>query len=246
LKDNFSSQAAAYSQFRPGYPDSLVQFLLSHTRHFGSAWDCATGNGQLAVKLAPHFQTVFATDISDAQLRNAPARPEIIYKKERAESSSFADGQFDLVTVAQAVHWFRFDAFYEEVYRTLKDDGLFAVAGYSLPGISPETDAVIRHFYTDITGPYWDPERRYIDEAYTTIPFPFDEIPAPQMSATYRMTLTQLTGYLETWSAVQHYIREKGSTPLDLIRHDLSEAWGGQATREASFPLLLRAGRKRT
>jgi hypothetical protein len=62
MKDNFSAQAATYAQFRPDYPDSLVSFLLTHTANHDAAWDCGTGNGQLALKLASYFRTVYATD----------------------------------------------------------------------------------------------------------------------------------------------------------------------------------------
>ena len=246
MKDNFSVQAGAYAQFRPDYPDSLASFLLAHTILREAAWDCGTGNGQLALKLAPHFKTVFATDISEAQLGRAPQKENIIYKREAAEASSFADRQFDLITVAQAIHWFPFDDFYREVYRTLKDDGLFAVAGYALLCINAEVDAVLQHFYKNITGPYWDKERRYIDEQYATIPFPFEEIPAPQLIQSYRWTLEQMRGYLSTWSAVQHYILATGHDPLELITDELEKAWGVPAYREVNVPILLRAGRKRT
>lgn len=244
MKDNFSAQAGKYAQFRPDYPDSLINFLAAFVQNREAAWDCGTGNGQLAVKLAPHFKVLFATDISDAQLQNAPRKANIIYRKESAEKTAFADRQFDLITVAQAIHWFQFDAFYKEVYRTLKDDGLFAATGYALLSIHPAVDAVVQHFYTGVIGPYWDAERGYIDEKYRTIPFPFEEIETPQFNQIYRWTLPQLIGYLRTWSAVQHYIRATGSDPVQLIVNELQAAWGDAESYEVTLPILLRAGRK--
>lgn len=244
MKDNFSTQSKEYAQFRPDYPEALVQYLVAQTRHQHTAWDCGTGNGQLAVKLAKHFDRVFATDLSEAQISNATPGDNISYKAEKAETTSFSDKQFDLITVAQAIHWFDFDAFYKEVARTLKNDGLFAVTGYNLITINPEVDQVIRHFYEDITGPYWDKERRWVDEGYRTIPFPFEELNVPEFVQKYDWTMAQLTGYLATWSAVQHYKKANGTDPLPLILDDLNAAWGAAETLKVSCPILLRAGRK--
>jgi ubiquinone/menaquinone biosynthesis C-methylase UbiE len=244
MKDNFSAGSDIYAQFRPGYPDILVDWLCGQLSTKEIAWDCATGNGQLARKLAEHFGQVYATDISNSQLAQAPQHHRIIYQKEPAESSSFADKTFDLITVAQAVHWFDFNAFYAEVHRTLKDEGLFAVVGYTLPTITVSLDAVIQHFYSDIVGPYWDTERHYIDESYSTIPFPFIELDAPSFRQQYSWRKEQLLGYLNTWSAVKHYIGRKGSDPIALITEALDTAWGNKEYHDVTFPILLRAGRK--
>jgi ubiquinone/menaquinone biosynthesis C-methylase UbiE len=247
MKDNFSAQAGLYAQFRPDYPGGVIDFLLKETPRQQAAWDCGTGNGQLAVKLAAHFEQVFATDMSAAQISKAAPRQNIVYKAEPAEYTAFADRQFDLITVAQAIHWFDFEAFYKEVYRTLKDDGLFAVVGYSLLYLTPEIDAVVEHFYKNITDPYWDKERRYVDELYRTIPFPFEEVPAPKLEQTYQWTIEQLTGYLRTWSAVQHYRKaHNGADPLLLIEADLRKSWGAAATHTVTWPIILRAGRKKS
>ncbi|KAA3627449.1 MAG: class I SAM-dependent methyltransferase [Bacteroidetes bacterium] len=243
MKDNFSRQASIYSKFRPDYPDELIEFILEHTEGRSQAWDCGTGNGQFAKKLSPHFKRIFGTDISDRQLNNAEKRSNIIYQKERAESSSFQENQFDLITVAQAIHWFDFKAFYAEVRRTLKPGGTFCVSGYSLLRINPTVNEVIDYFYSEIIGPYWDPERKYIDENYRTIPFPFKEIICPEFHFKSRWTIDQLKGYLNTWSSVQHYLADQGKDPVKLITPLLHEAWGIHTTKEVHFPILLRMGK---
>ncbi len=245
MKDNFSTQSDQYAQFRPDYPEALVDFLAAQSPRHHAVWDCGTGNGQLAAKLARHFDTVYATDMSAAQIAHAAQRANIIYKTEPAEHTKFADQQFDLITVAQAIHWFDFDAFYKEVYRTLKDDGLFAVASYALLSITPEVDQVIQHFYKDITGPYWDKERHYVDELYQTIPFPFEEIKTPDFVQQYQWSPDQLKGYLGTWSAVQHYRKANNTDPIELIEADLKQAWGDAPSHQVTCPMILRAGYKK-
>ena len=71
MKDLFSSQAKLYATFRPHYPDELFQFIIRHVPQRNMAWDCATGNGQVAQHLSPHFKKIIATDISHQQLENA-------------------------------------------------------------------------------------------------------------------------------------------------------------------------------
>src|SRR5947209_15554910 len=105
-KDLFSSQADVYAKYRPTYPQELFDYILRFVKERESVWDCATGNGQAANVLANYFQTVEATDISEAQLKNAVKKENIYYQICPAERTPFADNSFDLITVATAYHWF--------------------------------------------------------------------------------------------------------------------------------------------
>lgn len=243
MKDNFSNQADKYSKFRPTYSLEMIDFILQFVGEKHAALDIATGNGQVATLLSPHFREVCATDISNNQLDNATKRPNITYSLQPAETTIFTDNKFDLITVAQAVHWFDFDKFYDEVKRILKPEGIFAILGYGLLQTNPEADKVLLHFYKNIIGPYWDPERRYLDENYTTIPFPFTELEAPKLSNKLVWSYSQLEGYLETWSAVEHYKKANGKNPLDIIRQDLKKSWD-KGDGQVTFPLLLRIGKQ--
>ena len=244
MKDNFSAQAEAYANFRPHYPTEMYAFIYGQLSCYDRALDIATGNGQVAKELAAKFSQVYATDISAKQLSEAPQLPNIQYKQEAAEQSSFADHFFDLVTVAQAIHWFNFDLFYANVRRITKPGGIIAVAGYGLVSVNTVTDRWLQHFYTNIIGPYWDSERKYIDDHYTTIPFPFEEISAPSLFIRYKWSKQQFLGYLNTWSAVQHFIRANSVNPLagDTLQR-LDAIWPDNTSYDISFPLLLRVGR---
>ncbi len=243
MKDNFSDGAKEYAQFRPHYPTELFEHILSLVKEKNLAWDCGTGNGQVAGILADHFKNVYATDISRQQLDAALKRPNIHYNVQPAENPIFSAKEFDLITVAQAIHWFRFDAFYTEVKRTLKPGGIFAVLGYGPIKAESRLQDIIDHFYKNIIGPYWDAERRYIDEHYKTIPFPFDEISIPALQMQYQWSFEQLVGYLNTWSAVKHYSKQHHTSPLVLIQDEMKEAWGDLPVITFSFPLLARVGR---
>lgn len=243
MKDLFSTGSEQYAQFRPGYPHELFVFLENLLTKKDRAWDCATGNGQVAASLSVFMKQVEGTDISLQQLQNAIKRPNIRYSVQPAEKTDFPGDFFDLVTVAQAVHWFEMEKFFSEVKRVLKPSGVLAVIGYSLFRSNIGTDKIIDHFYRDILGPYWDEERKYLEERYQTILFPFEEIPAPQFSMREEWSFDRLTGYLRTWSAVNHYKKEKGEDPVSLIEKELLKEFGNSGVVE--FPILLRLGKKK-
>lgn len=243
VMDNFSKGAADYVNFRPLSPDGIFDFLYAHTHSFELAWDCGTGNGQVATRLAERFNTVYGTDISKEQLALAVQKDNIVYRVERAEQTSFPDRSIDLVTVAQAIHWFDLDNFYKEVKRVAKPGALIAAWTYTTPGVTPAVDKVISHLYFDITGPYWDPQRLLVDAGYTTIPFPFEELNVPELFIKQQWNIEQLLGYLRTWSGVQHCMKKEQHDPVALIETDLQAAWGPEPLLEVHWPVRARVGR---
>jgi len=246
MKDNFSQQSAQYAQFRPVYPPALYDFILSLTPGRHRAWDCATGNGQVAAVLADHFGEVRATDISAQQLEHAIRKPNIRYAVGAAESTDFPDQYFDLITVAQAAHWFDFERFYAEVRRVLAPGGLLVLWGYGLLRTeNPAVDTQLDRFYSEVVGPYWDAERRHVDEAYRSMPFPFAEIGAPEFRMPYRWTRAHFLGYLGTWSAVQHYRKARGEDPVALFTPEIAAVWPEDKELDIWFPVFVRLGRRR-
>lgn len=245
-KDLFSGQANLYAQYRPTYPDELIEYILSFVPERKSAWDCATGNGQAAVKLAAYFQKVHATDISEAQLRNAVPKENITYQESPAESTPFSDNTFDLITVAQAYHWINWNAFHTEATRVAKNNAVIAIWAYgSLTCNDTEVNGLFDHFYKDVTQPYWDYERRYVDERYETVEFHFDTLPSRPFQIRLHWTRDQFKGYLESWSAVQKYIRVNHESPLSLIEEALEAVWPQGRIHEVLFPIYLRIGQIR-
>jgi len=244
MKDNFSTQSDKYAKFRPTYPSDLFEFLNANIPDKLNAWDCGTGNGQVAFELAKTFDKVFATDISQQQIDNALQADNISYSVQPAEKTNFDNGLFDLVVVAQAIHWFDFDRFYAEVRRTAKENALLCVVGYGKLEINKQIDNIITDFYNNVIGRYWDKERKYIDENYKTIPFPFDELQSPNFAITQHWTLEHLIGYLNTWSTVKHFIKQTGFNPVDKLKTEIERFWdNNEQAKQVSFPLLLRIGR---
>ncbi len=243
MKDNFSFSPEQYARYRPDYPAAIFDFIYPLLNDKSVAWDCGTGNGQLAKELSKDFGRVEATDISSKQLDHAFATENINYTAQPAEKTNFADNSFDLITVAQAVHWFDVDKFNEEVKRVGKPNSIIAMIGYELNNITPEIDAVIRHFYKNIIGEYWDAERKHLENRYQHIAFPFRELETPTIQNIKLWKFEHLLGYLNTWSAVQHYKDKNNANPIDLIQEDLQKAWGSAEVRRVIFPIIFRVGR---
>lgn len=244
IQDNFSKQSSFYKKYRPNYPIELINDILHITCEMDSCWDCGTGNGQVAVELSHHFENVFATDVSENQIANAVKKENITYGVERSEDTSFIDNQFDLITVAQALHWFDFKSFNKEINRVCKNGAIVAVWGYGLLRIEESIDLLLDSFYTDIIGPYWNKERKYVDDEYASIPLDFKEINLKKdyLIKTY-WTIGDLEGYLNSWSSVQNYITKNKQSPVDQIIESISVYWDNQTTKEINFPIFTRIGR---
>ncbi len=243
MKDNFSSNSDQYARFRPTYPPEFFDFLNSLLPVKEMAWDCGTGNGQVAHELAKTFDRVFATDISRSQIDNAVQADNIQYSIQPAEQTNFENNSFDLIVIAQAIHWFEFKKFYAEVRRTAREHAVICVVGYGLIKISEQIDLIIANFYENVVGKYWDAERKYIDEAYRTIPFPFSEIQTPSFVNAQEWTLEHLIGFLNTWSAVKHFINQEGYNPVEQVRAEIAELWEREAIKTVHFPIIQRIGR---
>lgn len=245
FNDHFAPVATDYARFRPIYPQSLFAWLAENAPGRNLAWDCGTGSGQAARDLAGYFERVIATDASQAQLDAALPHPRIEYRVASAEASGLPVATVDLITVAQALHWFDLDRFYAEARRVLRAGGVLAVWSYGVFTVEGSAvDACLQGFYRETVGPYWPPERRWVENGYQTLPFPFPGIRSPNFHMTTAWSLSELLGYVRSWSATARYIRERSEDPVDALTKKLIPLWGDpRIQRQVTWPLVLRVGR---
>ena len=241
FKDHFSQQAAVYAKFRPRYPEELFRWLASVAPSTELAWDCATGNGQAAVGLAEFFEGVIATDASEKQVANAERHPRVEYRVAVAEESGLESNSADLITVAQALHWFDLPRFETEARRVAQAGGIVAAWAYKLAKVSPAIDAIVNHYYSDVVGSYW-PAERVLVEKFEELPFAFNRIEEPPFEMTADWKVVDVLGYLRTWSATQRFMAAEQRDPLSEIQEELGNAWGDRERRVA-WPLTVRVGR---
>jgi ubiquinone/menaquinone biosynthesis C-methylase UbiE len=223
---HFSEKSTNYLVFRPDYPSALFNYLSKLSENHDTAWDCGTGTGKAALALAQYFKRVIATDSNETQLTVAPKKQSIHYYHWPAERTEIAATSVDLITVAQALHWFNLEAFYQEVRRVLKPKGILAAWCYSLGRLTPEIDPYITKLYSDILADCWPQERKWIDEHYQTIPFPFQKVKTPEFMIEKPLNFSQLCGYLQTWSAVKEYSARHQDNPVKFILNELKMHWG--------------------
>jgi ubiquinone/menaquinone biosynthesis C-methylase UbiE len=242
--DHFSRVAPAYASCRPRYPDELFVYLFQVCRGHRLAWDCAAGSGQATLPLTRAFQRVVATDLSPEMLASAPRHPRIEYRVAPAENSGLTSGSVDLITVAQALHWLEPDAFFAEAHRVLKRGAVLAAWTYGIQELAePETDRILQRFYHEVVGPYWTPERRHVETGYRELPFPFLELKPPAFAMQAEWSLSELLGYVSTWSATQRFRETRGEDPVPELGRALRPEWGPPSTaRTVRWPLSLRIG----
>ena len=248
FKDHFSGNSEEYNRFRPRYPEELFSYLASISNQHQTAWDCATGTGQSAISLSEYFSTVVATDASETQIKNAEKKPGVIYQVATAENSYIENNSIDLITVAQALHWFNIDDFFKEANRVLKDRGILSVWTYNFLSVQEEIDEIILYLYDTILGAYWPEERKMIEDEYKNIQLPFKEYkkfksPSFKMSANWN--LSQLIGYLCTWSATKNYQKKIGLNPVEKVYDEIADIWGDpENTVPVEWPLSLKVWQK--
>jgi SAM-dependent methyltransferase len=242
FKDHFSRQSAAYSRHRPGYPAELIEWVAAQAPDRTLAVDCATGNGQAAVALAEHFARVVAVDGSLSQLSRAVTCPRVAYVAATAERLPLGERSVSLVAAAQAAHWFDFERFHAECRRVLVPSGVVALWTYEKFRVDAGVDALIDHFYSEVVGRDWPPERRYVEEGYRTLPFPWREVDSPAFALETDWDLEQVIGYLGSWSSVQRHRDRVGRDPLPPLLDRLREIWPGHERRRLRWPIHLRVG----
>ncbi len=244
IREHFSRDPRGYAAFRPRYPAALFGWIAGLVPRRDLAWDCGTGTGQAATGLAPHFAGVVATDVSATQLSAAEPHPRIEYRLAPAHASGLAAGSVDLVTVAQALHWFHLESFYAEVRRVAGREAVIVAWTYGSPEVAPAVDRVMQRFYRETVGPYWLPERRHVETGYAALPFPFEPVPAPDFAIEAGFTLPGMLGYVGTWSGTRRYLDARDDDPVPALGRALAPHWGQpDAVRAVRWPLTLLAGR---
>lgn len=247
-RDSFSIAPGAYASGRPRYPPELFAWIASMCHERRSAWDCATGNGQAAAGLAGWFERVEATDLSAAQLSQAQAVPNVRYSSQAAERTAFADASFDLVAVAQALHWFDFDRFWNEVRRVAAPGAFFAAWGYAWFKRTPELDEVFALYFDPLMARLessWSPNNRLLWDGYRneSIGFPFERVAAPDFAIELEWDIERLIGYVRTWSAYKLAADDPATArSIEMLEQTARNRLAAHGRIRLVLPLAIAAG----
>ena len=172
----FATVAREYANFRPEYPPELFAWLARQCVARELAWDCGCGSGQASVALAEHFDQVHATDVAPEQIAAAKPHPRVKYSVAPAEHSGLPDASVDLVTVAQALHWFDVRAFYAEAAprgAARRAAGGLELSAAAVRG-SRSSTGVFLDFYATWSGRIGRRNAGTSSRVTQTLPFPFE------------------------------------------------------------------------
>ena len=236
----FGIDSDKYAKFRPKYPKDFYDFLLQHVPTKDKMWDCACGNGQVAIDMVDHFNQIYATDINRNQLDNAFKHPKINYSLQKAEKTDFPNHFFDLICVAQALHWFDMEAFFNETDRVLKKGGILAVFAYGFFHTNSETDTLLeKNLYLKIKD-YWSDRNQLVINKFAGISFPFNEIKSPLFEIHLAWNLSDMISYIKTWSAVKLYNSQNKVKLEHQLYQALKNDWKGTIQVKMDFFSFVR------
>jgi SAM-dependent methyltransferase len=131
--DRFTGRVESYRRFRPTYPPAIVDLLRRECAlNSGSTIaDIAAGTGILTELLLAEGFTVTAIEPNE-EMRAAcaalkPQYPKLKILAGTAEATGLPNHSIDLITVAQAMHWFDLDKTRAEFVRILRPGGWCAI-----------------------------------------------------------------------------------------------------------------------
>ena len=123
---SFAEVADAYERSRPGYPDDAVAWLVGDEPR--DVVDLGAGTGKLTRSLVARGHRVTAVEPLEEMLaRLRVAVPGAVAVRGSAEGIPLPGGSTDVVTSAQAFHWFDRDAALPEIARVLRRGGRLAL-----------------------------------------------------------------------------------------------------------------------
>ncbi|XP_058479300.1 putative methyltransferase DDB_G0268948 [Solea solea] len=226
--------ASIYQTYRFPPPDGLRNIILQYLDNKKGqphelAVDLGCGTGQNCQLFAPHFKEVVGMDVSECQLDEARAVqscPNITYRKGTAEELPFSHNSVDLLTAASAAHWFDQDRFLAEASRVLKPRGCMALLGYSDMSSKlhyKNCGEQLTHIFKEMKQtlmPHTNNRvavcENKLEDLYAAITFP-DKERVEYIEANQLISLRNLIGFIETWSAFQTYKKKDPKSARDLL-----------------------------
>lgn len=155
--NKFTGKAVSYQKYRPEYPNECISFILKRSKVTKDSViaDIGAGTGKLTkLFLDKGFKVIAVEPNSDMintlkdTLRNYENLVEVNLSS--AENTKIASNSTDLITVAQAFHWFEPDLFKAECKRILKSNGYVAILA-NLLNLSFDMEIKIKEIHEKYT-----------------------------------------------------------------------------------------------
>ncbi|CAF3091891.1 unnamed protein product [Rotaria sp. Silwood2] len=124
--NGFENGSDAYERSRPDYPLAVIDLICSTNTDMQSKIivDLAAGTGKLTRLLSLiGAKEIIAIEPVTSMREKLYSIPDISVMDSIAEDIPLEDASVDIVTVAQAFHWFNGQKALKEIYRILKPNG---------------------------------------------------------------------------------------------------------------------------
>lgn len=248
-ENKFNGKGTIYSKFRPSYPRDFIDYLYTEANITEQSViaDIGSGTGILTASLLERGNSVFAVEpnadmrrIAEENLGKIPLFTSIAAT---AENTTLPDNIVDLITVAQAFHWFDRPAFRKECRRILKPGSRVALVWNSRDESSQfvqENDRIDRKYcpaFKGFSGGVHDPEanedfRNFFLEGYSKrsfandLVFDMDSFIGRNLSASY--ALKEGDAQYETFVAELESLFEKYAANGKAIMPNFTRCYIGQ------------------
>jgi SAM-dependent methyltransferase len=241
-KNPFISDGAGYAKSRPSYPPVLVETLAKLCDRRETAVDIGCGTGQLSVLLVSAFEQVIALDLSHSQIESASQHDKVTFRQAPAENTQLDDGTADIITVAQAAHWLDLDSFYIEAKRIARPGCILALISYGVPMLEGrELQERFKQFYWTDIHEYWPEERKHVEDGYSSIAFPFEELGFPNLEIELNWSFEEFASYVDTWSAVKRAKQLGDSVRWNAALREIKAVWGSsEIPKRISWPITCK------
>ena len=249
--------ATAYGLFRPVYPLSVSQIILSymdsnHCSGYEQAVDVCCGSGQSTMLLSPLFKNVCGYDNSPAQISQAKSKHEtaegnVTFEIGDAHFLPVESSSVDLLTCAMGWHWLAPEMFYSEAKRVLKPKGCIAVYGYNMK-VRDNTlvGSLIETFVMELI------QKECVNEQalgtlneYKDLILPFSKTQRINFHLPQRVSIDQLFGFFESFSSYRAYCNKFPENDfLEILRKEFeySGQWSGDTVQEFTYPGFMILG----
>ncbi|KAJ7308913.1 hypothetical protein JRQ81_008190 [Phrynocephalus forsythii] len=219
--------ALFYRKYRFSPQEPLKKVIFSYldekVSSFQLAVDVGCGSGQCTHLLAPRFDKVIGTDISEAQIEEAnraPHPPNVSFLAAPAEKMPVEDHSVDLVTAFTAAHWFDLPSFMTEVERALKPAGCVILTSNTLDMTLHYGDCSekLTQIFTEVRLLVSVTQRLGIikvqrvtddyEEIFNALPFQ-DKKRITDIIDKVPMTVAELMGYIQSFSSYQTFLKAR-------------------------------------
>ena len=136
--EKFTGKAKAYAKSRPGYPIEAIEYIIRLVPPNAIFADIGAGTGNFTLQLAVCGYYVLAVE-PNADMREQLAVTLAPYANAKiisgsAEATTLPNHSVDIITCAQALHWFELDAFRTECRRISKPGSIIIAIYIKTPG----------------------------------------------------------------------------------------------------------------